>query len=312
MDLLVAMKGVDTMAWVSALEEEMPEADIRLWTPGDDARADYVLFWKEQAAALNKRADVKAVFNMGAGVDALLALLSETEGTIADDVPIIRLEDAGMAQQMVEYAIYCTLRFQRGFYLYEHFARSGTWHQFDAHPAESFVVGVMGAGQLGQPVAVALANLGFPVRLFSRSEKSVPGVTTFAGMESLHSFASGTKLLINLLPNTPETVGILNARLFSAMDAGGYVVNLARGSHVVDADLLHALESGQLARVALDVFRQEPLPADHPFWAHAQVDMTPHISARTLVRKSVKQVAAKIRSHQDGNALIGLDLKRGY
>jgi len=161
-------------------------------------------------------------------------------------------------------------------------------------------------------VARALAQLGFGVRVFSRTPRVLPALECFAGMERLGEFATGLDLAINLLPNTPETAGILDHSFFGRMARGAAIVNLARGAHVVDADLIAALESEQLARAALDVFRDEPLPAAHPFWLHPRIEITPHISACTQVVESVAQIASKIEACEQGGHLQGLDLARGY
>ncbi|SDC47558.1 2-hydroxyacid dehydrogenase [Paraburkholderia lycopersici] len=312
MDILFAMNGANTRDWLDGLHSALPEARIRTWERGDNAAADYVLYWKADAAALSRRDGLKAIFNMGAGVDALLRIVHENPDAVATDIPIVRLEDAGMAQQMVEYAVYCALRFARRFDEYESLSRQRIWKPLDAYSIDDFPIGVLGAGKLGLPVAQALANLGFPVRVYSRSAKAVEGMIAYAGQERLEAFASGARMLVNLLPNTPETEGILNRRLFDAMADDGYVVNLARGSHIDDADLIAALDSGKLARAVLDVFRNEPLAEAHPFWLHDRIDVTPHISARTLIPESVAQVADKIRRSEQGEKLFGLDLQRGY
>ena len=312
MEILFAMNGVNSSLWLDALRKAMPVAKIRTWLPGDRAPADYVLFWKGDPVALSARTGLKAIFNMGAGVDALMRLVSEHPGLIDDRVPVIRLEDAGMARQMVEYALYWALRFARRFDIYEAQARERVWQPLDACSFDAFPIGVLGAGKLGLPVATALAGLGFPVRVYSRSEKGAPGVTPYAGPERLMAFATGARLIVNLLPNTPETEGILGKRLFDAMADGSYIVNLARGSHVNDKELIAALDSGKLARAVLDVFRAEPLDAAHPFWSHPGIDITPHISARTLLAESVAQVAEKIARCERGETLTGLDFRRGY
>ncbi|CAG9243256.1 Glyoxylate/hydroxypyruvate reductase A [Paraburkholderia unamae] len=312
MDILFAMNGVNTRDWLEALHIALPQARIRTWEPDDVAAADYVLFWKADARALAPRDGLKAIFNMGAGVDALLRAVEERECEVAANVPIVRLEDAGMAQQMVEYAAYCALRFGRRFDEYESHSRQRVWQPLDACRVGDFPIGVLGAGKLGLPVAQTLASLGFPVRIYSRSAKVVEGVTAYAGAACLEAFASGARMLVNLLPNTPETENILDRRLFNAMADKGYVVNLARGSHIVDDDLIAALESGKLARVVLDVFRDEPLAQSHPFWLHDRIDVTPHISARTLIPESVAQVVDKIRRSEQGEKLVCVDLQRGY
>ncbi len=310
--ILLALKGMDTKYWISGLKAKLPEAEIRVWHPDDHSPADYVLYWKEDIAALAPRDDVKLLFNVGAGVDALVQARYRHKHLLIHQVPVIRLEDAGMSSQMVQYAVYCTLRSQRRFYEYGEFARVGKWIQLEAHDPKKFVVAVLGAGKLGLPVATAIKELGFPVRIYSRTPKNIPGIATYAGEEQFASFLNGTRMLINLLPNTPETTGILNKRTFQNMARPGYVVNLARGAHVVDDDLILALNHGYIARAYLDVFNEEPLPTGHRFWTQAGIEITPHIAARTRIEESVAQVATKIVRHQRGDMLETVDLGRGY
>jgi glyoxylate/hydroxypyruvate reductase len=166
---------------------------------------------------------------------------------------------------------------------------------------------------LGAKVAQALVTLGVPVRGFSRSPKHIEGVSTFAGAEQFDAFISGARMLINLLPHTASTEGILNRRVFDRLAPGAYIVNVARGAHVVDDDLLHAMRTGQVAAAMLDVFHKEPLAADHPFWTTPRISITPHTSAITLREESVVQVADKIHAHARGEPISGIvDIKLGY
>jgi glyoxylate/hydroxypyruvate reductase A len=196
---------------------------------------------------------------------------------------------------------------------YELQQRERRWHTLEAHRRGDFTVGVLGLGVLGSQVARALTGFGVPVRGFSRTEKRIDGVTTFAGEAHFDEFLDGTKVLVNLLPHTPDTEGVLNRRAFDKLARGAYVINLARGPHLVDQDLLDALASGQIAAATLDVFHTEPLPRDHPFWTAPRVTITPHSSAITLREESVVQVAEKIRALSRGETIGGVvDLKRGY
>jgi len=172
---------------------------------------------------------------------------------------------------------------------------------------------VMGLGVLGQRVAQAVAGFEFPVAGWSRTPREVPGVRCYAGEAELSAFLAATRVLVCLLPLTAETQNILNRESLSRLQPGGYVINVARGGHLVDADLLALLDSGHLAGAALDVFRTEPLPADHPFWSHPKVTVTPHMSARTLREESVAQIVHKIRALERGEPIAGVvDRQRGY
>jgi glyoxylate/hydroxypyruvate reductase A len=218
-----------------------------------------------------------------------------------------------MAPQMAEYVTHAVLRYLRRFDEYQTLQNERRWTVLDAHPRETFTVGVLGLGVLGAHVAQTLAAFGMPVRGYSRSARQIDGIATFAGEAQFEAFLDGVKVLVNLLPHTPDTRDVLNARTFAKLARGAYLINVARGGHLVEADLLDALASGQLAGATLDVFREEPLPAEHPFWQEPRITITPHMSALTLREESVGQVARKIDALMRGDTVSGVvNLERGY
>ncbi|BEN63402.1 glyoxylate/hydroxypyruvate reductase A [Serratia marcescens] len=299
--------------WLAGIKQRLPQAEIREWQRGDERPADYALVWRPPHEMLANRRDLKAVFALGAGVDAILDQERKHPGTLPAGVPLLRLEDTGMAQQMQEYALSYALRYFRRFDEYQALQQRQEWQPLDPHSLDDFTIGILGAGVLGQSVARKLTEFGFRVRCWSRSAKQIDGVQSFAGEAQRAAFLDGVKLLINLLPNTPETIGILNRELFAQLSAGAYLINIARGAHLVEADLLAALEQGQLAAATLDVFAREPLPQDHPFWRHPRVTITPHIAAITLPQQAMDQIAANIRALEAGHAPAGVvDRQRGY
>ncbi|MGP3206346.1 glyoxylate/hydroxypyruvate reductase GhrA [Serratia marcescens] len=299
--------------WLAGIKQRLPQAEIREWQRGDERPADYALVWRPPHEMLANRRDLKAVFALGAGVDAILDQERKHPGTLPAGVPLLRLEDTGMAQQMQEYALSYVLRYFRRFDEYQALQQRQEWQPLDPHSLDNFTIGILGAGVLGQSVAHKLTEFGFSVRCWSRSAKQIDGVQSFAGEAQRAAFLDGVKLLINLLPNTPETVGILNRELFAQLSSGAYLINIARGAHLVEADLLAALEQGQLAAATLDVFAREPLPQDHPFWRHPRVTITPHIAAITLPQQAMDQIAANIRALEAGHAPAGVvDRQRGY
>ena len=292
--------------WIERLRLELPEATIEAWQPGA-APADYAVAWAPPQQFLDEQGQLKALFNIGAGVDALLQL------RLPPGLSVVRLDDAGMSVQMAEFVCHAVIRHFREFDAYERDAAEGRWGFRKPQARADFPVGVMGLGVLGQRVAQALAAFEFPVRGFSRSPRALPGVECFAGSEQFDAFLAGTRVLVNLLPLTPATENLLDRRTLGRLLPGGYLVNVARGAHLVDADLLALLDSGQLAGAALDVFRTEPLPAQHPFWQHPKITVTPHTSARTLRAESVAQIARKIRALQRGEPIAGVvDRRKGY
>lgn len=299
--------------WLAGIKQRLPQAEIREWQRGDERPADYALVWRPPHEMLANRRDLKAVFALGAGVDAILDQERKHPGTLPAGVPLLRLEDTGMAQQMQEYALSYVLRYFRRFDEYQALQQRQEWQPLDPHSLDDFTIGILGAGVLGQSVARKLTEFGFSVRCWSRSAKQIDGVQSFAGEAQRAAFLDGVKLVINLLPNTPETVGILNRELFAQLSKGAYLINIARGAHLVEADLLAALEQGQLAAATLDVFAREPLPQDHPFWRHPRVTITPHIAAITLPQQAMDQIVANIRALEAGHAPAGVvDRQRGY
>lgn len=295
--------------WLEGLRAALPEAEVSLWQAGEpDAPADYAVVWAPPQAFIDAQPQVRALFNIGAGVDALLRL------RLPNELKIVRLDDAGMAVQMAEYVCHAVIRHFREFDLYQQAQARGEWAFRKPRRREDFTVGVMGLGVLGSRVAQTLRGFDFPVKGWSRNPKVLDGMQTFHGMgEGLHAFLAASQVLVNLLPLTPYTRDILNRDTLGRLRPGGYVINVARGAHLVEEDLLALLDSGHLAGATLDVFRTEPLPAAHPFWTHPQITVTPHTSARTLRDESIAQIARKIRALEQGEPIAGVvDRARGY
>jgi glyoxylate/hydroxypyruvate reductase A len=218
-----------------------------------------------------------------------------------------------MAVQMAEYVTHSVLRYFRRFDEYETQARAGQWAPLPQHHKEDFAVGVLGMGVLGTRVLEALAPFGFPLRGWSRTEKNLPGVQCFSGADGLDTFLRGSRVLVCMLPLTPDTSNIMDRTNMNKLPEGAYIINVARGAHIAEPDLLTLIKSGHIAAATLDVFRNEPLPAQHPFWQEPRITITPHISALTLRRESVQQIAANIRKTEAGEQVAGVvDRTLGY
>lgn len=314
MDILFYIAAEDNFTpWMEDLSRYLPQARARVWHAGDHAPADYALVWRPPIELLQQCSGLKAVFNLGAGVDILLNFLRTNPALLAPHVPLIKLDDAGMAAQMAQYVVQAVLRHFRCMDGYAQQQSTGTWHPLPPREQATHPIGIMGMGALGSHVAATLTGMGFPVRGWSRSPKHSEGVQSFSGHDNLAAFASGLQVLVNMLPLTAETENILNRDLFARLAHGAQLINVARGAHLVEDDLLPALASGQLACASLDVFRQEPLPSDHPFWREPRITITPHISALTERTESIKQIAAKINALEKGEAVAGtVDRTRGY
>jgi glyoxylate/hydroxypyruvate reductase A len=310
MRILLHRADGKTDPWIKDFGKFLPEAEVDIWHAGERSQpCDYAVVWSPPEGMLPELAQAKAIFNTGAGVDALLKF----GDTLPAHVPIIRLDDAGMAVQMAEYVTHAVLRYFRRFDEYEAQARAGLWQPLPQHRKEDFSIGVLGMGVLGSRVLEALAPFGFPLRGWSRSEKSVAGVQCFHGADGLDTFLRGTRVLVCMLPLTPQTNNLIDRTNMSKLPAGAYLINVARGAHLAEPDLLALIKSGHLAAATLDVFRNEPLPLQHPFWQEPRITITPHISALTLRRESVQQIAEKIRILEQGGAVDGVvDRTRGY
>ena len=307
MDILLHTTGANAADWHSACANALPEAEITRW-PDVRSPIDYLLVWKPPAELFARVPSCKAIFNLGAGVDALLHV-----PTLPVDVPIIRLEDAGMADQMVEYVTQVILATFRERSVYAGQQREGRWQPRQRLAKTDFGIGLLGLGVLGKAVAAGLAPLGFPLSGWSRSRKVIPGVRAFAGSGELPAFLAQSRVLVCLLPSTRDTRDLLDRTRLLHLPRGAHLINIARGDIVIDADLIALLDAGHLDGATLDVFREEPLPASHPFWHHPRIEVTPHVSAVTLIEDSVAQIAAKIRRIEHGLPVTGVvDRTREY
>ena len=298
----------DTKAepWLQGLAAVLPGADITVWQPGAPP-ADYAVVWAPPQQFMDEQPGLKALFNIGAGVDALLKL------RLPPRARVVRLDDAGMAVQMAEYVCHAVIRHFREFDAYEADMAAGRWGYRKPRLRGDFPVGVMGLGVLGERVAKALAQFDFPVNGWSRSPKAIEGVRGFAGAAQFNDFLAASRVLVNLLPLTPETADVIHRDTLAGLQPGAYVINVARGAHLVEDDLLAAIDSGHVAGATLDVFRTEPLPAGHAFWNHPRITVTPHTSARTLRDESIAQIARKMAAMERGEAVAGVvDAARGY
>ncbi|ARP85589.1 2-hydroxyacid dehydrogenase [Bordetella genomosp. 9] len=309
MHVLFACPHNDPADWLPLLASELPDCRISVWDPqGPPSGADVALVWKPPAALFAHEPNLKALFNLGAGVDALLAMPE-----LPPHIQIVRLEDAGMAVQMAEYALYALLRASRNFGRYEADQAAARWAPLPGLRRAQWPVGVLGLGEMGARVAQSIAAFDYPVAGWSRSPRSIDGVQCFAGQDKLSGFLRRTRVLVNVLPLTPETNGILNRETLSQLMPGAHLINVGRGPHLNEDDLLALLEEGRIEGATLDVFGVEPLPPSHPFWTHPRVHITPHIAASTLREEAVAQIAAKVRRLARGEPISGVVTpQRGY
>jgi glyoxylate/hydroxypyruvate reductase A len=293
--------------WRAALEERVPDLRVRTWPDtGPLEEIDYALIWDSPDTLLRELPRLRVIFSLGAGVDHLIA------APLPDATPLVRMVDPALTEGMVEYVLYQVLRHHRGMPAYERQQITRQWETHAQVRPGDRRVGLLGLGELGGACARALADLGFDVAGFTRRPRSVDGVTVYHG-EGLGDFLARSDILVCLLPLTPETRGILNARTLARLPAGAVLINAARGAHVVEQDLLRALGEGWIAHAVLDVFEREPLPVDHPFWRHPRISVTPHAASLTNPQTGSAHVAEAIRRDRAGEPLQHtVDLRRGY
>jgi glyoxylate/hydroxypyruvate reductase A len=298
----------DPVAWKKTLTAELPDLDFHTDPDAvDPATVHYALAWKPPAGFFAHFPNLRLVTNLGAGVDSLVGRDD------LPDVPISRLSDTGMVSLMTSYVVFSVIRYARDIHIFERAQRRGEWKYVHPRALSDIRVGVLGLGELGGPAALALAQLGFDVRGWSRSPKTIPGVRCAAGIDALDDFLRETEILVILLPLTPETRGLLDARRLSLLPAGAKLVNASRGAVIDEPALIAVLQSGQIAEATLDVFAVEPLPKGHPFWRMENVLITPHLASITVPEAAAREVAESIRRVRSGlPPLHRIDPRRGY
>ncbi len=305
--LLVAARA-NPQAWADLFRAELPDHQILTTPPPAGTPVAYVVVGRPPPGLIPSLAGLEVVLSLNAGVEHLLA-----SGEVAPQTPIVRMVDPGLVEGMVDWVLAQALAWHRSLFAYAASQAAGAWSPRPEKLARERIVVVLGAGALGRPVAETFRMFGFQTRVWSRSRHDIPGVAAFAGPEGLVTALDGADILVNLLPLTADTEGLLNAAAFARLAPGAFVINGGRGGAIIDADLLAALDSGALSGAALDVFRQEPLPPEHPFWTHPGVRLSPHVAAPTHPHTAVAVMAETVRRWERGEPLVHVvDRARGY
>ncbi|HEX5454255.1 MAG TPA: glyoxylate/hydroxypyruvate reductase A [Stellaceae bacterium] len=309
MAILFRSTKAATARWRPLLAQLLPGHDIRYWPEiGDRAAIEYALVWQPEPGLLASLPNLRLIVGLGAGVDHVLR-----DPAVPRHVPILRLVDPYMTDAMSEFVVLSVLRLHRQDLDYLAQQRGRAWREREQKNAAERPVGILGFGTLGQDAGAKLRALGFPVAGWRRDPKEIAGFPVFAGRDGLAALLARSEIIVCLLPLTAETTGILDAAAFARMPRGAAIVNAGRGGHLVEADLLAALDSGQLSGAVLDVFQDEPLPPSHPFWTHPRILVTPHIAAETHPPTAAPIIAEAIRRFEAGLPPANLiDPARGY
>jgi glyoxylate/hydroxypyruvate reductase A len=312
--ILVAVSGPQAGEWLDALRAHARGRELRVWPDaiGNPDDIAYACVWLPPHGLLAKFRNLKAIINLGAGVDHLLA------DPDLPTVPLARVSHPDLTMRVTEYVVLHVLMYHRRQRLYDAQQRERVWRVHDQPAAGEVAVGVMGLGAIGQDVAAALGRIGFIVAGWSRTSKTIAGVEAFHGQAGLDAFLARTEILVCLLPRTRDTEGLLNLALFRKLKrdgaaGGAFLINAGRGPLQVDADIVAALDDGMLAGCTLDVFPQEPLPPESPLWTHPKVTVTPHNAGDISPRVFAAHVIAQIERFERGLPLDNLiDRNRGY
>jgi glyoxylate/hydroxypyruvate reductase A len=295
--------------WRSELCRLVPDLDFRVHPEiGRREDIDIMLAWSPPHGLLASLPNLRLIISLGAGIDHLLG-----DETLPRHIPVMRLVDPDMIRQMSEYLVMQVLRLHRDDLTYAAQQRAAVWQEHRQTRPASRRIGILGLGQYGADAARKLAALGFDVAGWSRSPKTLDGIAAFHGPDGFAALLARSDILICLLPLTSATAGILDRRAFAQLPEGAMVINVGRGQHLVEDDLLAALDAGTLGGAVLDVFQQEPLPGDHPIWRHPRIVVTPHIAASTHPLTGAPIVADAILRLRAGRELKDLvDLEREY
>ena len=295
-------------AWRDTLEQELPDLEIRIWPDaGEAADVQYLAFMRPNFDMLPAFPNLRAMFSRSAGVESFI------DHPKMPKVPLGKVEPPGGDPMMTEYVVMHVLRFHRDMPGYQAAQANREWRRTRIARPEERRVGFLGYGMMAKAPARVLRSLGFPVSAWVRSSREMEEVPIFYGREQLEPFLNQTDIAVCLLPLTRETEGIFCARTFAMMPRGAMLVNVGRGKHVVNEDLISALDSGQLSYAALDALWPEPLPSESPLWQHPKVTVMPHVARRPTVAQLVTEIAANIRSIEAGGPLLQeVDIAMGY
>jgi glyoxylate/hydroxypyruvate reductase len=294
--------------WGEQFARKLPQLPFRIWPEiGDSAQVRFLAAWEPPQRIAETFPNLEVLFSVGAGVDQF------DFSALPPDLTVVRMVEPGLTACMCEYVSWAVLSLHREIPLYLRQQRRSEWKEHPVRPARTRRVGVMGMGMLGRAALAQLRLLGFDCAGWNRSRRNEPGVRCYAGEAELDEFLARTDILVCLLPLTPETRGILGRRVFDALPAGAALVNAGRGGHLGQADLLAALERGQLSAAILDVCEPEPLPQGHPFWDHARILLTPHVASATQAETAAEALLDNLRRYEVGLPLEGVvDRTRGY
>lgn len=309
MSFLIVSPGHDPKHWVEVLKNQHPGLNIYVYPEEHDKEeVEFALAWNHPRGLFKNYPNLKVVASMGAGVDHIIC-----DPALPEDIKITKVVDDRLTSDMSAFVLALVLDHLRNLHYYSMQQKNAEWDRKDYTRIDNVEIGIMGLGVLGKAVGEKLVLNGFNVSGWSTSPKEIEGIESFHGDEGLEEFLEKTEILICLLPLTPQTENILNKELFEKLPENAYIINVARGEHLVEHDLLEMIDNGHLSGAALDVFREEPLPEEHPFWQHPQIQVTPHVASITRPESVVPQIVENYEKMMEGEPLDNLvERNKGY
>jgi glyoxylate/hydroxypyruvate reductase len=309
MSIVIITEGKDVSQWMKALKERRPDLDVHIHPEvRNKDEIEFALTWRHPVGAFKEYPNLKCIASMGAGVDHILRDPNLPENTV-----ITKLEDENLTSDMGAFVVAVVMNHVRGLSAYKILEANQNWNKQPYLTIADTTIGIMGMGILGSYAAEQLHKLGFKVNGWARSEKDIKNIHVYVGEQGLDNFLLKSDILICLLPLTEDTENILNKEVLKKLPKNAFVINVARGQHLVEQDLIEMIDSGHLSGASLDVFREEPLPADHPFWGHPKINITPHIASVTDPASAVSQILDnydKLRKNEPLKNIVSTEL--GY
>ncbi|MDR5589498.1 glyoxylate/hydroxypyruvate reductase A [Christiangramia sp. SM2212] len=309
MSVLIVCPGKDPENWVNALKNQHPGMNVYVYPEDHDTEeVEFALSWNHPRGLYKNYPNLKVIASMGAGVDHILS-----DSALPEGVEITKVVDDTLTEDMGDFVLSQVMNHIRGLHHYVKSQNKKEWEKFQYKRPQDTTVGIMGLGVLGNAVADKLHKNFFKVNGWSRTEKNCENVKSYFGKDQLEEFLQNSEILVCLLPLTEDTENILNADLFDMLPEGAYVINVGRGEHLVEHDLMEMIDNGHLSGASLDVFREEPLPDEHPFWEHTKINITPHIASLTMPESVVPQIAENYDRMKEEEPLKNkVELDKGY
>ncbi|MEO1257759.1 MAG: glyoxylate/hydroxypyruvate reductase A [Bacteroidota bacterium] len=302
MSILIICNEPYASNWSRALKEKLPSVEVEIYPGvGDYSKVEMAIVWKAPAGLFSEFSNLKIVQSLGAGVKHVF------DGQHLDEkVKVTRIVDPQLSEDMWEYVLMLSLNHLRNTRIFFQKQLKKEWQELRYKNIKDTTVSILGLGKIGSHVAVKMAGIGFNVQGWSGSEKSILGVKSFFGKNGLEELLNTTDILVNILPLTAETTNLLNKDNLLKLKKGAYLINVGRGPHLVDEDLIELLDAAYLSGAALDVFHEEPLPEKHPFWAHPKITVMPHVAGMTNIKTAVSQVVENYQRMKKGKQLINI------